>query len=482
MSTQTREIVRRRLADERGTIYKQAPERLVLVYPSPYSVAMSSLGFQTIYRQINNHSNRAAERAFLPDSVLLYQKTKTPLFSYESGRPVSDFPIVAFSIAYEPELAGLIHSLRLAGIPLFWRERRRADPFVLCGGPLTFSNPLPLSPFADAILIGEAEQTIHQALDIIFESRDRDRVRQNLAREIDSCFVPAIHGVALRPRSVCGVEWLPAFSQIRTPNTELSEMFLIEAARGCSHSCAYCVMRRSKQNRMRIIPGETVIESIPDTARRVGLVGAAVSEHPEIGGIVDTLTERGVEVGLSSIRPETLDLRFATSLKKAGYRTLTTALDGASQRMRNRINRTVKQEHILRAAKLAHELRFKRLKLYLMVGLPEESDQDIDELIDFSNELSAVHSLVLSIAPFVPKRNTPLNDAPFAGIACIEQRLRRLRRGVRKNATVRPVSARWAWVEYMLAQGGPAHGLAVLEAIDRGGGFREWKRALERVE
>lgn len=482
MNTHPREIVRKKLATEQGTIFKQAPERLALIYPTPYFSAMSSLGFQTIYRQINNHPKRVAERAFLPDSISLYQKTRTPLFSYESGRPISDFPIVAFSIAYEPELIGLVESLRLAHIPLFWHERGSSDPFVLCGGPLTFSNPLPLSPFADAILLGEADHTIHQALDIVFESRDRDQARRNLVREIASCFVPAIHDRVLPPRGVCGFEWLPAFSQIRTSNTELRDMFLVEAVRGCSHSCEYCVMRRTKQSGMRIIPRETVLGLIPDNARRVGLVGAAVSEHPEIGEIVDTLSCRGIEVGLSSLRPEAIDLRLATSLKKAGYRTLTTALDGSSQRLRKRLNRKVTQEHILHVATLAHTLRFRRLKLYMMVGLPNESDQDIDELIDFSSELSRIHPLVLSIAPFVPKRNTPLCDAPFAGVALIEARLRRLRRGIRKNVTVRPVSARWAWVEYKLAQGGPAHGLAVLEALDRGGAFRDFQRALERAE
>jgi len=482
MSKHPREIVRRQLAEEQGTIFKQAPERLALIYPSPYFAAMSSLGFQTIYRQINNHAKRTAERAFLPDSILHYQRTKTPLFSYESGRPINDFPIVAFSIAYEPELAGLIESLRLAHIPLFWHERGSSDPFVLCGGPLTFSNPLPLSPFADAILLGEADHTIHQALDIIYESRDRDQALLNLARGIASCFVPAIHDVALPSRGVCGIEWLPAFSQIRTSNTELRDMFLIEAVRGCSHSCAYCVMRRSKQSGMRVVPRGTILELIPDNARRVGLVGASVSEHPEIAEIIDTLSDRGIDVGLSSLRPEAIDLRLAMSLKKAGYRTLTTALDGASQRVRKGINRKVTQEHVLQAATLAHTLRFRRLKLYLMVGLPDESDQDIDELIGFSNELSGIHPLVLSIAPFVPKRNTPLCDAPFAGIALIEARLRRLRRGIRKNVTLRPVSARWAWVEYMLAQGGPAHGLAVVEALDRGGAFRDFQRALERAE
>jgi radical SAM superfamily enzyme YgiQ (UPF0313 family) len=481
MNANPRELVRRRLSDERGTFFKEAPERTVLIYPSPYSVAMSSLGFQTIYREINSQPNRAAERSFLPDDPLLYERSGMPLFSYESGRPVNDFPVVAFSVAYEPEIAGVVKALQLARIPLFFDERGASDPFVLFGGPLTFSNPLPLSPFADAILIGEADQTIHQVLDIVFESRDRDEARQNLAREIPSCFIPAIHGEELRPREVCDNSKLPAFSQICTLNTELSDMFLVEGVRGCAHTCAYCVMRRSNKSGMRIVPKETILGIVPDDVRRVGLVGASISEHPHIREIVEALASKGLEVGLSSLRPEQLDLRFVTALKKGGYRTLTTAMDGASQRLRDQMDRRVDNEHLLQAAKLARALHLQRLKLYVMIGLPDESDSDIDELIDFSLELAAIHPVALGISPFVPKRNTPLSTAAFAGITVIENRLQKLRRAVRSQVKLRAVSARWAWVEYMIAQGGPARGRAVVEAVNRGGAFREWKKAFEKL-
>ncbi|MBN1653933.1 MAG: radical SAM protein [Deltaproteobacteria bacterium] len=482
MSTNPRDVVRKRLQIERGTIYKDAPQRLVLVYPSPYHVAMSSLGFQTIYRQINDKPKRAAERAFLPDFDRSDKRGKATLFSYESGRPLYDFPIVAFSIAYEPELSGLVKVLQLAHIPLFWQERDQSHPFVLCGGPLTFSNPLPLSPFADAILIGEADQTIHQALDIVFDSRSRNEAREILASEIASCLVPAVHGAALRTKAVCDKAELPAFSSILTPNTELSDMFLVEGVRGCAHRCSYCVMRRSAESSMRVVPKQVVLELIPDEASRVGLVGAAISEHPDITEIIDTLASRQLEVGLSSLRPEALDLQLVTALKKAGYRTLTTALDGASQRLRDRVERNVRQDQIIQAAKLARLFNFKRLKLYVMIGLPDEEDRDIDELIDFTEELARIHPLALGVAPFVPKLNTPLSQAPFAGIRLIDDRLRRLRRAIGGKATLRSVSARWAWVEYMLAQGGPAHGRAVVKAVVKGGAFRDWKESLENAE
>src|SRR3954447_15357059 len=151
--------IRTRLADELGTIYRDAPEKVALLYPSPYHVGMSSLGFQTLYREINSSAGRSAERAFLPDDVAAHAEAKLPLVSYESRRPVGDFPVIGLSVAFELELAGLVRALELAGVPPLARDRRDQHPFILCGGPLTFSNPLPLAPFADAILMGEADQT-----------------------------------------------------------------------------------------------------------------------------------------------------------------------------------------------------------------------------------------------------------------------------------------------------------------------------------
>lgn len=469
-----RALVRARLHDEIGTIVKEAPERVALVYPSPYSVGMSSLGFQQIYRTINETPGRAAERAFLPDD--LEKHRGVPLFTYESGRPVGDFPVIGLSVAYELELAGVVQTLELAGLPALAEERTERHPFVLAGGPLTFSNPLPLAPYVDAILVGEADETVHRALDVIFASGSKAEAKAALARAVPSCFVPGLH-TELPDVAKCSDALLPAYAAIRTPHTELSDMFLLEAERGCHRQCAYCVMRRSTNGGMRIVPMERILALIPPDARKVGLVGAAVSDHPKIADIVETLADQGRQVGLSSLRPDRLNDRFVAALKRAGYRTLTTASDGASQRLRDQMQRKARERHIEKAAELARTHGMKRLKLYMMVGLPDETDSDIDELIEMATQLSRTIPLSLGIAPFISKRNTPLDGLPFAGIKVVEQRLARLRRGVRGRVELRATSARWAWVEWVLAQGGPAEGRAVLDAIRAGGGFRDYERA-----
>lgn len=469
--------IRTRLEDEIGTIRKDAPDKVALLYPSPYHVAMSSLGFQTMYREINAVAGRAAERAFLPDDVARHVNDKLPLHTYESQRPVSDFAVVGMSVAFELELSGVVHSLSIAGIPPLREERDDSHPFILMGGPLTFSNPLPLSPFADAVLMGEADETINQALDILFSIRGRQERLEALARDIPSCFVPSIHGDLMPPGAKCPDDRLPAYAVIRTPNTELRNMFLLEAERGCSRGCAYCVMRRSTNGGMRIVPMETILGRIPEDAKRVGLVGAAVSDHPKVCDIIETLADQGREVSLSSLRPDRLNDRFVAALKRAGHQVITTAGDGSSQRMRDSVQRKTKEKHLLEVARLARHHGMKRMKLYMIVGLPGEGEEDIDELVSFGSEISKIIPLSLGIAPFVSKRNTPLDGLPFAGIDVVEARLQYLRKKARGRIEVRATSARWAWVEYVLAQGGAAEGRAVYDAVRAGGSFADYKRA-----
>ena len=466
--------MRERLAAERGTLRKQAPERVALCYPSPYRVGMSSLGFQTIYREINARSTSAADRAFLPDDVAAYQRTRTPVFTYEAERPISEYPVIAISVAYEIELAGVIQLLELSGIPALAEERDARHPFILCGGPLTNSNPLPLAPYADAIVMGEADQAIHGVLDCIFNASSRAAALTQLT---SWCFVPSVHGTELPHLHQADDALLPAWSAIRTPNTELSDMFLIETERGCSRGCQYCVMRRSTNGGMRIVPAERILSLVPDDARKVGLVGAAVSDHPKIVQIVTDLAEQGRQVSLSSLRPDRLNEAFIGALKKAGARALTTALDASSQRLRDRIDRKAKERHFIRIAELVKAQGMHHLKVYMMIGLPDETDADVDELIGFANELRNIHPLVIGVSPFVAKRNTPLDGAAFAGISLVEDRLARLRRGLRGRVELRSTSARWAYVEYMLAQGSWAEGRAVLDAVHAGGQFSAYKQA-----
>ncbi len=440
---------------------------------------MSSLGYQRIYRALMDAPGLACERAFLDDEcegdgARLPEHPVT----YESLRPIDELPVLAFSVAYELEIAGVVRMLRAAGLPARRRDRDARHPLVIAGGPLTFSNPLPLAALVDAIVVGEADTRTVDVVRAAAAGRTRAEQLDALAK-IPHVFVPTHHDVL----PSVGAEddaVLPAYSAICTPHTELSGMFLIETERGCSRGCTYCVMRRSTNGGMRIVPAEVVLEAIPRSARRVGLVGAAVSDHPKIVSIVNSLADRGCEVGLSSLRPDRLSAHedFIAALARVGYRTLTTAMDGTSERVRETLERRARPKHLLRCAELAKKHGMDRLKLYLMVGTPGETDADIDECVAFTAELSRVLPLALGIAPFCAKRNTPLDGAPFAGIAVVDARLDRLRRGLRGRADVRATSARWAWVEYLLAQGGEAEGLAVIDAVDAGGSFRAYQRAL----
>lgn len=478
-----RDRIRRRLDDETGRIAKQAPFTVALCYPSPYRVGMSSLGYQRIYRALMEADGLACERAFLDDECEddPARAAERPI-TYESMRPIDELPVLAFSVAYELEISGVVRMLRAAGIPPRRAERDGRHPLVVAGGPLTFSNPMALAGIVDAVVVGEAEARSVQVIRALEGAGQGRAARLDAMSAIPHVFVPT-HHATMPPVGAEDDTVLPAHSAIRTPHTELSNMFLVETERGCSRGCNYCVMRRSTNGGMRIVPAARVLETIPHDARRVGLVGAAVSDHPEIVRIVSTLADRGCEVGLSSLRPDRLAAHpdFVAALARVGYRTLTTAMDGTSERVRGLLDRRARPKQLRRCAELAKEHGMDRLKLYLMIGTPEETDADVDECVEFVAELSRIIPVALGIAPFCPKRNTPLSAAPFAGVRVVDRRLDRLRRGLRGRADVRSTSARWAWVEYVLAQGGEAEGLAVIDAVDAGGSFRAFEQAFARV-
>jgi radical SAM superfamily enzyme YgiQ (UPF0313 family) len=389
----------------------------------------------------------ACERAFLDDECEAdaARDPERPV-TYESMRPIEELPVLAFSVAYELEIAGLVRMLKAAGIPPLRRERDDRHPLVIAGGPLTFSNPAPLGALVDAVLVGEADRRVVDATLAIEAATTRAGQIDALAK-MAHVFVPALHAV-LPPVGAEHDAVLPAFSAIRTPHTELANMFLIETERGCSRGCTYCVMRRSTNGGMRIVPAEV-------------------------------LADRGCEVGLSSLRPDKLARgdEFVAALARVGYRTLTTAMDGTSERVRDSLDRRARPAHLLRCAELAKKHGMDRLKLYLMIGTPGETDADVDECVAFATEISRIVPLALGIAPFCAKRNTPLDGQPFAGIGVVDARLDRLRRGLRGRVDVRATSARWAWVEYVLAQGGEAEGAAVVDAVAAGGSFRAYERA-----
>jgi radical SAM superfamily enzyme YgiQ (UPF0313 family) len=479
-----RALLRARLDREIGTLGVGRPSEVAFAYPSPYRAGMSSLGFQTLYR-ILHELQIGAHRAFLPDAwepmALPWPQPRRPILTYEGERPLSSYRVVAISVAYELELAGLVRLLEGSGIPVLAAERREHDPILIFGGPLTFSNPSSLLPFADLLISGEAEDVLPDAIERLLAHRKRE---------------PAIAAAAELPHTIVGEvtpglwhelpeparaskERVPAYSAILTPDTELADMFLVEPERGCSRQCAFCVMRIQPGGGMRLVEIDRVLDLVPEQARKVGLVGAAVTDHPDLEPLVASLVESGRSVSISSLRADRLTPTFLRAMQRSGHRTITVASDGISERMRLLLDRKIKEEHLLRAAKLVHEHGFHRLKVYEMIGAPGETDADVDELIRFAREMASIGRLALTFSTFVAKRNTPLDGQAFLGVKAAEERLRRIRSGLGGKVEIRPQSPRWAHIEYFLAQRGPDAGHAAIQAVRAGARYADWIRAFD---
>ncbi len=474
-----RQQLRDRLATERGTPFPARRDRRVaLVYPSPYRAGMSSLGFQWIAHRLAE-AGFGVERVFLPDDVEAWTRAKLPPISMETGTPLSEFPFLLVSVAYELELAGLFQLLDLAGIPALRRDRTSRDPQILAGGPLTFSNPLPLTPFVDALICGEADDVVVPAMEAAFAEGDLRHVG-----DLPGGWVPEM-ATQLPPVAKADDDHLPAHSRLWTPEAELHDMFLVEGERGCHRACAFCVMRRSTNGGMRLVTPERLMELVPKDAPRVGLVGAAISDHPRLVDLLGSLHEAGKGIGISSLRADRVALKpdIPRLLRAGGYSTLTVASDAASQRLRRVMQKGTTEAHLLACAEAAHTHRYRVLKVYMMLGVPDEQEDDLEELVRFTRSLAEIHPVALGVAPFVPKRNTPWDDQPFAGVQVVERALARVQAGLKgSRADLRATSARWAWVEHLLAQGGPEAGEAALAAVRAGGSFADWKRAFATVD
>lgn len=442
--------------------------RMLLGYPAPYRVGMSSLGFLTVHRLVSGRPHWSVERVFADDSG-------SRLASLETGAPVTDFHALGISVAHELELPAVATLLSRLGLNPRRRERQRG-PLVVIGGPLTAINTRILGPLADLVIVGEADAAVGQLCDALTVGLTVGTGPAGLGPDAGFWW-PASETPPPPPLRV-GPELLPAHSALWSPEAELRDMFLVETGRGCNRACGFCATSRAAAGGCRVVDAQRVLDKVPAQATRVGLVGAAVSDHPELREILTALVDDGREVGLSSIRADRLDAELLALLKRAGLRTLTLGVDGASTRLRRLVKKGITEAHLLEAARLAQEAGLRRLKLYQLVGLPDETDEDLDELVRFTTELSQILPVTLAVSPFVPKPRTALADAPQAPVKEVEQRLRHVRKGLRGRLRIQPASARWAWVEAQLARGDETTGEAALRAWERGGKYAHFKEAL----
>jgi radical SAM superfamily enzyme YgiQ (UPF0313 family) len=466
------------LNHERGTICKDWGGRLpiALVFPDSYQVGMSSLAVHTLYHLWNRRDDVVCERVFAGSM---------PPLSLESRAPLTHFPVLAFSVAFELSYFNIVAVLRQAGIPLRATDRDESHPLIIAGGPAVSANPEPLAPIMDAVLIGEVEPVCEALTDALHLVADNRCSALRTLAQIPGLYLPHLHPVGGNPPVTR--QWLhdldsfPTHSVLLTPNTEFQNMGLIEIARGCGRGCRFCLAGYSYRP-----PRERSIGSILEQAEalllqtnRIGLVSAAVSDHSQIGELALELRRLKARVSVSSIRVDPVSEPLICALAESGVQTLTIAPEAGSARLRQVIHKTQTDEHILHAVELAARHGLAHIKLYFMLGLPTEQQEDLAAIVNLVNACSQrfPRRISVSVAPFVPKAHTPYQRMMQVPAAEVRARLNYVSRQMRRQGIeVRFESPAWAEVQGMLARGDRRVGEALLSAAQPT--IAQWRKAI----
>jgi radical SAM superfamily enzyme YgiQ (UPF0313 family) len=466
-SWELRERARHTLAKEVGFVTKPHGDRLrvALAFPNTYWVGMSNLGFQTVYRLLNAEDDIVCERFFLPPKQELagMVAARTPLLTLESQTAVGEFDVVAFSVSFEWDYVNVLTLLRLAGVPRYAAERNARHPLVVVGGAVTFVNPEPLAPFADVIAAGEGEALVPGLRRALAVATDRSELLRLLAAE-RGFYVPSLYEPEYAPdgtlagyrragdapadialpvrkaalRTTEAVD--PPATSIFTPDTEFGSRFLVEVVRGCANLCRFCWAGYNYLP-VRAFPTDRILElarAARAHASRVGLVSIALCDHPDIERILARLLEMGYAISPASLRLDDLTEPIVRVLRDSGERSITIAPETGSDRLRRVINKTVTNDEILERAELIFASGIENLKLYYMIGLPTETDEDLVAIRDLTLQMrermlkhargrGQIGRIVGSVNPLVPKPGTAYQWMPMEDPSSVERKIKRLR-------------------------------------------------------
>ena len=497
--------------DSRVTVNPHAGQKVAIVYPNTYFVGMSNLGLHIIYEEINLRNDSVCERIFLPEKKELeaYDKTKTPLMSVETQRPMHQFDVVAFDVTFEMDYFHIPLMLRHGRVPIMGKDRTEFDPIVIAGGPCATFNPEPFADFIDAFIIGEGEGIVSHVLDIIrdgkMEGLDRHAILRQLAN-VSGVYVPSLyvpiysddgafkgyHIAEGAPKTIKRhFEMLTSGGEtvVATNYTEFGAMYIIEVARGCGRHCRFCMAGYCFRV-PRVRPLEILKEGVDRAeklGKKVGLMGAAISDYPEVDELVNYIRSKDMRYSCASLRADSLTQAVVDGLADSGQKTITIAPETGSERLRRVINKGISEEHLKNAATLSAKSGIQHMRLYIMIGLPTETDEDIEAIVGLAErtqahmaEVGCKGRLTLSINPFIPKPFTPFQWMAMDNQKTVEKKLQYIKKALQKNRRIEVLveSPKEAYIQGVLARGDRRLG-AVLAACAADRGSKSFKAEMK---
>ena len=475
---------------ERGALRKEPGGKLAvaLVYPNAYRLGMANLGLHAVYRLFNADPGARCERAFLPDDG------GEPL-TVESGRPLREFDVVAFSVSFEDDDANVLAILDRAGLPLRAADRDARHPLVVAGGIALQINPEPLAPFFDAVLVGEGEVLVPPFLAAVRAARAAGAPRAELLERLaggPGVYVPALYDVEYSDTRAPEGRWVTRFAPrgaatarvarvylpdlrgvatsrvVDSPDAQFGDLYLTEVARGCLWGCRFCAAG-FVQRPYREVDLETLrAEAREGLARgqRIGLVGPDTSDHSGLDPLTCEIAAEGGTFSPASLRVDAITPALARRLADGGERSITLAPEAGTERMRRVVNKDFDDDLIVAAAEGALAAGMQHVKMYFLCGLPTETDEDVvgmanlalrireEVMLPWARKRGRMGRIVLSVNPFVPKPWTPFQWAPLERKDVLEARRRVLERTLRpKGIDVEFLSVREASLQALLSRG-----------------------------
>lgn len=499
--------------DSRVTINPHAEQKVAIVYPNTYFVGMSNLGLHIIYEEINLHPSSVCERIFLPEKKELdvYDKTKTPLMSVETQRPMHQFDVVAFDVTFEMDYFHIPLMLRYGRVPVMSEDRTGFDPIVIAGGPCATFNPEPFADFIDAFIIGEGEGIVTAVLERIRKGRENGESREetiSALAQIDGVYVPVLYtpqyddnkrfvgydiadGAPKIIRRHFEALTSGGETVIATNFTEFGAMYIIEVARGCGRHCRFCMAGYCFRV-PRVRPLDILKEGVDRAeklGKKVGLMGAAISDYPEVDELVTYIRSKDMRYSCASLRADSLTQAVVDGLAESGQKTITIAPETGSERLRRVINKGISEENLRTAAQLSAKSGIQHMRLYIMIGLPTETDEDIDAIVGLAErtqahmaEVGCKGRLTLSINPFIPKPFTPFQWMAMDHQKSVEKKLQYIKKSLQKNRRIEVLveSPKEAYIQGVLARGDRRLGKVLAAcALDRGS--KSFKSEMKRA-